>query len=195
MELGVTRISVERRKKGTSTMESFQFDSTSFARHGGRFAPTKEELKAELKAYLTTHPELNRTEVAKLMEEHKHELIYTPPYLPGVQPIERVWAYAKNHVASRYRAGRTVRELVAQTYEGFYGDGKQHVGVDARLCASVIQHSHKLCDHLIEQDDALNGRIDDLTTEASAAQPDVEDDVEVEMDPFPGAWDEEDRDE
>ena len=112
------------------------------------------------------------------MEEHKHELIHTPPYLPGVQPIERVWAYAKNHVASRYRAGRTVRELVAQTYEGFYGDGKQHVGVDARLCASVIQHSHKLCDHLIEQDDALNGRIDDLTTEASVAQPDVEDDVE-----------------
>jgi transposase len=193
IELGVTSISVERQKKGTSTMERFQFDSTSFARHGGRFAPTREELKAELKAHLTTHPELNRTEVAKLMQEHKHELIYTPPYLPGVQPIERLWGYAKNYVAARYHSGRSMRELIAQTYQGFYGDGDQHAGVDARLCASVIEHSHSFCNHLIEQDDAVSGTIDELATDSLPLQADVEEDIEADMDSFPGVWGEDEQ--
>jgi hypothetical protein len=193
VELGVNSVTVQRLKKGTSTRESFQFDASSFARRGGRFAPTRDELKVELQAYLAAHPEMNRTEVVKLMSEHKHELIYTPPYLPGVQPIERLWAYVKNHVASQYRAGRTMRELIAQTYEGMYGDGDKHTGVDAQLCASVIEHSHGFCNHLIEQDDQLDGSISDLTTECQPEQPDVDKDVDADMDPFPGACDEEGR--
>jgi hypothetical protein len=191
IELGITNISVERQKKGTTTRESHHFDADSFARHGGRFAPTLAEMKLHLQAHLVAHPELNRTEVRKLMDEHKHELIYTPPYLPGVQPMERLWAYIKNHVAAQYHAGRTMRELFQHTYQGFYGDGDKHAGVSAQLCASVIQHSHHFCNHLIDQDDALSGTIDDLCTEARQAQHDVDEDIEAEMDPFPGAWDEE----
>jgi hypothetical protein len=193
IELGVSSISVQRQKKGTLTMESQHFEAATFARRGGRFAPTLTELKTELKAYLAAHPELNRTEVVKLMAEHKHELIYTPPYLPGVQPIERLWAYVKNHVAAQYQAGRTMRELIRQTYQGFYGDGDRHTGVDAQLCASVIEHSHSFCNYLIEQDDALSGTIDDLKTESTAVQPDVEEDIEAEMDSFPGVEEEEDE--
>ena len=108
--------------------------------------------------------------VDKLFTAHGHELIYTPPYLPGVQPIERLWAYVQNHVAAQYRRGRTVPELVSQTYQGFYGDDQQHAGVDAALCARVIEHSHSFCNHLIEQDDALSGIIDSLSTESTAVQ-------------------------
>ena len=187
VELGVNSISVQRQKKGTQTMESFQFDADSFARRGGRFAPTRDELKAELQAYLRAHPDVNRTEVAKLMAQHKHELIYTPPYLPGVQPIERLWAYVKNHVASQYRTGRTMRDLIRQTYQGLYGDSDKHVGVDAQLCASVIEHSHSFCNHLIEQDDALSGRIDDLSTESQPIPPDVDEDIEADMEPLAAA--------
>jgi hypothetical protein len=187
MELGVSSISMQRQKKGTLTMDNVQFDASTFARRGGRFAPTLAELKTQLKAHLAAHPKVNRTEVAKLMEEHKHELIYTPPYLPGVQPIERLWAYVKNHVAAQYRAARTMRELIRQTYEGFYGDGDKHAGVDDQLCASVIEHSHSFCNHLIEQDDALSGTVDELTTESTVVQPDVEEDIEADMDPFAGA--------
>jgi hypothetical protein len=189
-ELGVSSISVQRQKKGTLTMESFQFDASTFSRRGGRFAPTLAELKVELLAYLAGLPELNRTEVTKLMAAHKHELIYTPPYLPGVQPIERLWAYVKNHVAAQYRLGRTMRELVRQTYEGFYGDGDKHAGVDAQLCASVIEHSHSFCNHLIEQDDALSGTVEELTSESTPVQPDVEQDIDAEMDSFPGVEEE-----
>jgi hypothetical protein len=93
IELGISSISVERQKKGTLTMEQHVFDAASFSRHGGRHAPTLAELKAELMAYLAAHPGMNRTEVSKLFTAHGHELIYTPPYQPGVQPIERLWAY------------------------------------------------------------------------------------------------------
>jgi hypothetical protein len=193
IELGVRSISGQRQKKGTQTMENFHFEADTFARRGGRYAPTLAELKVELQAYLTAHPQHNRTEVSKLMTQHKHELIYTPPYLPGVQPIERLWAYVKNHVAAEYRAGRTMRELIRQTHEGFYGDGDKHVGVDARLCASVIEHSHTFCNYLIEQDDALSGTIDDLTSESRVVETDVEADIDAEMDPFPGAEEEDDE--
>jgi hypothetical protein len=174
-------------EEGHSDDESFQFNADSFARRGGRYAPSLAELKVELQSYLRAHPHTNRTEVAKLMSEHKHELIYTPPYLPGVQPIERLWAYVKNHVAAQYKAGRTMRDLIRQTHEGFYGDSDKHAGVDAQLCASVIEHSHAFCNHLIEQDDSLSGTIDDLTSESQPTQPDVDDDIEADMEPFPAA--------
>jgi transposase len=193
IELGVSSITVQRQKKGTLIMEQHVFEAASFARHGGRHAPTLAELKAELMVYLAAHPGMNRTEVAKLFVAHGHELIYTPPYLPGVQPIERLWAYVKNHVATQYRRGRTVAELVSQTYQGFYGDGAQHAGVDVALCTRVIAHSHSFCNHLIEQDDALSGTIDDLSTESAVVQPDIEQDINADMAPFPEADVEEDE--
>jgi transposase len=193
IELGVSSISIQRQKKGTLSMEQHVFDAASFARHGGRHAPTLAELKAELMMYLAAHPGMNRTEVAKLFAAHRHELIYTPPYQPGVQPIERLWAYVKNHVASQYKRGRTVSELILQTYQGFYGDGLQHAGVDAVLCTRVIKHSHNFCNDLIEQDDALSGTIDHLSSESVVVPPDIEEDINADMDPFPEADVEEDE--
>ena len=193
IEFGVTSVTVRRAKKGTTAMQSFAFEASTFQLHGGPYAPTREELKEELRSYLATHPGTNRTEVCKLMEQHQHQLIYTPPYLPAVQPIERLWGYIKNYVARQFKAGRTLRELHQQTYQGFYGDGNGHEGVDARLAASVILHSHKSCNFLIEEDDALKGTIDNLSTEVSAVPIDVEQDIEAEMDPFPGVEDEDEE--
>ena len=65
--------------------------------------------------------------------------------------------------------------------------------MDARLAASVILHSHKSCNFLIEEDDALKGTIDNLSTEVSAVPIDVEQDIEAEMDPFPGVEDEDEE--
>ena len=83
-------------------------------------------------------------------------------------------------------------ELTVQTRQGFYGDSDRHVGVDAQR-ASVIEHAHGFCNHLIEQDDALSGSITDLTTASQPRPLDVDEDVQAEMDPFPGAMDEGDR--
>jgi transposase len=191
VELGVTSITVERQKKGTESRETKRFNQPSFYQRGGRFAPTLEELRAELSKYLTEHPSINRTEVSKLFEENGHQLLYTPPYLPGVQPIERLWAYVKNYVASQYQTGRTMPQLLEQTYKGFYGDDQGHEGVTKDLAGSVIRHSIGYCDYLISQDDSLDGTMYDLQTELTAAPTDIVQDIEADMDPFPGVVEEE----
>ena len=50
------------------------------------------ERRVEVQAYLRAHSLMNHTEVAKRMPEHKHELVYAPPYLPSAQPIKPLWA-------------------------------------------------------------------------------------------------------
>ena len=190
IELGVTTMTVERQKKGTESRETKRFNQASFYQQGGKWAPTLEELKAELKRYLTEHPDINRTEVSKLMEANGHQLIYTPPYLPGVQPIERLWAYVKNYVASQYHSGRTMPQLLQQTYKGFYGDGQRHAGVTADLSANVIRHSMDYCNYLIEQDDSLDGDIHNLKTELTAMPTDIVEDIDADMAPFPGVVEE-----
>jgi transposase len=185
-EWGVNSITVERVKKGTKSTETKVFHSASYCQPGSKYAPTLEELKAHLKLYISSHPEINRTEVYKLFEQQHHELIYTPPYQPGVQPIERLWAYVKNYVASLYQSGRTMTMLLEQTYKGFYGDGISHAGVDATLSVNVIRHSKEYCDYLISLDDELDGNIMDLQTESSAEDTDIVQDIDVDLDPFPG---------
>ena len=80
-----------------------------------------------------------------------------------------------------------MRDLIRQTHQGFYGDSDKHAGVDAQLCAIVIEHAHGFCNHLIDQDDALSGTIDDLRTESQPTLPDVDEDIEADMEPFPTA--------
>jgi hypothetical protein len=193
IELGVNSISVQRQKKGTRTMETKTFPKPSFYEVGSKWAPTLDELKKELKTYLDTHPGINQTQVQKLFKQHGHELIYTPPYQPGAQPIERLWAYAKNYVASQYQTGRTMSELLDQTYKGFYGDGQQHTGVNQALCTSVINHSKEYCNYLIDVDDELDGTILDLKTESAAEVTDIVADIEADMDPFPGVVEEQEE--
>ena len=124
------------------------------------------------------------------MEANSHYLIYTPPYLPGIQPIERLWAYAKNYVASQYQSGRTMPQLLQQTYKGFYGDGQRHAGVTVHLSANVIRHSMDYCNYLIEQDDTLDGDIHNLQTELTAMPTDIVEDIDADMAPFPGVVEE-----
>jgi hypothetical protein len=86
-----------------------------------------------------------------------------------------------------------MRDLIRQTYQGLCGDSDKRAGVDAQLCTSVIEHSHGLCSHLVEQDDALSGTIDELSTESTVVQPDIEQDINADMDPFPDAGVEDDE--
>ena len=110
--------------------------------------------------------------------------------LPGIHPIERLWAYVKNYVAFQYQSGRTMPQLLQQTSKGFYGDGQRHAGVTADLSANVIRHSMDYCNYLIEQDDSLDGDIHNLKTELTAMPTDIVEDIDADMDPFPGAMEE-----
>ena len=154
---GIESITVERRHESTQSNAHITFDRSSFTCHGGANAPTLVEMKAFLTQYLIKHPQNQKTAVQKLFYQHDHSLIYTPPYTPQVQPIELVWAYVKSYVASQYKRNRTVTELIADTRRGFYGDGRDHAGLDEEACAKRIQHCHCWCDEWIERDGHLQG--------------------------------------
>lgn len=117
----------------------------------------------------------------KKFDEHGYELIYTPPYLPDVQPIEKAWAFVKNHVAVRYKNRRTMDELLAQVREGLYGDGKDHTGLTAERAESIVRHSLHCCGAMIVEDKALIGDIMTVKTSVVVSAPDSEKDTDAEM--------------
>ena len=98
-----------------------------------------------------------------LFRDQGYELIYTPPYSPNLQPIETVWAMVKNHVAHKFRRGRKMAQLLEDTRAGFYGTVEsKYKGVTAEACQSIIAKCHNFANRIIENDDLLEGTIENL---------------------------------
>ena len=134
IRLGITNVIVSRPCETTRLHTNTTFDSSTFDRRGGHFAPRLDELKEKLRQFLVDHPEHQQTAVQKLFRNNDHVLIYTPPYTPNVQPIESAWAYVKRYVATQYSSDRTISQLLEQTRRGFYGDGRLHTALDGDKC-------------------------------------------------------------
>ena len=70
------------------------------------------------------------------MRDAGHELLYTPPYVSELQPIELIWAYTKSLVARQSHRSRTVDEAAIQTRQAMDK-------VNNQLCRKVIGHCHR----------------------------------------------------
>ena len=121
-------------------------------------------MRIELIKYLNENPDYQKTKVTQLFNRYEYNLLYTPPYTPTTQPIEKVWGYVKNYVARLYSNGRTIGQLRNQTLTGFYGEiDENHPGVTAEFCNDVIEKSHRWCNNFLKEDGVLNGSIDNVT--------------------------------
>jgi hypothetical protein len=128
-------------------------------------APSASELSNALKLEISKHPDRQRTEIKKLFDERGWQLIYTPPYTPEVQPIEKVWAFVKNYIASLFTPHRTSSILITHTILAFYGDiPSLHHGVTEELCQSIINNSYKWCDEFISRHMTAGGNLSSLAT-------------------------------
>jgi hypothetical protein len=168
-------------------VERKRFGEASYFNKAGKYAPTKEEMQAELRKYLQMHPQ--RTEVQQLFDAEGWTLVYTPPYTPTTQPIETVWGYVKNYVARKYENGRKMEVLRQQTLDGMYGNpSDNHEGVTAAFCQSVIDRCHRWSNSFIEADSELGGTVEALTGNPDMEIPDIDldEDEENEADPFAG---------
>ena len=67
------------------------------------------------------HPENLEEQVETFMRKRGWELIWTPPYMPQFQPIERFWAYGKRFVGMNFELKRTMRDVWQQLRKGLYG--------------------------------------------------------------------------
>jgi transposase len=83
---------------------------------------TVDELRTSYMLWLKQNkPEKLECKVERLLRDSGHEILWTPPYCPDLQPIELFWAAGKNWAAEGYFRGRTMRETIKQLREGWYG--------------------------------------------------------------------------
>jgi hypothetical protein len=85
--------------------------STWTMRGGPGGDPYTEEVQTHLETALRLyfpHRLLTSPEISFANESY--DLLFTPPYMPKFQPIERCWAYSKNEVAEEWRIGRLLHE-------------------------------------------------------------------------------------
>lgn len=143
-KLNINSIQVRREEK-VKTM-----DSSTWNHRKSLYAPSTSELLDALKLAVSSRPDTQLSAIQKIFNRRGWQLIFTPPYTPQCQPIEKVWAYVKHHIASLFEPHRSVSVLLTHTILAFYGDPlSNHPGVTEDLCQSLINHSYKWCNQFI----------------------------------------------
>ncbi len=73
--------------------------------------PNAEEIKVYTHKFIkNNYPKLLRNDLQQYFDDLKYEIIYTPPYCPKFQPIEKVWGWSKSFVAALCFSGRKLEE-------------------------------------------------------------------------------------
>jgi hypothetical protein len=98
-----------------------------------------------VKQHLKEHPEINTTVPQQLLSDAGYEMLYTPPYVSQLQPIELIWAFTKSLVARQSHRTRSVQEAAVQTRQAMDA-------VTAQLCRKVITHCHTWIDTFMHSD-------------------------------------------
>jgi transposase len=78
----------------------------------------------------------------QLCDDQGFELLYTPPYISQLQPIELIWAQVKHIVSRLSHRTRSAVEAARQMRLAFDD-------IDAIACQKVIAHTHKWIDEFL----------------------------------------------
>jgi transposase len=168
--------SIEVRREGRVK----RMDPSTWNHRKSLYAPSAVELLDSLKVAVAAHPECQLSAIQKIFNQRGWQLIYTPPYTPQCQPIEKVWAYVKHHIASLFEPHRTVAVLLTHTILAFYGDPLvNHPGVTEEFCQSLINHSYKWCNQFIDMHMKEGGNL--FTLAAHLSENPIEEAVPVEI--------------
>jgi hypothetical protein len=168
--------SVEVRREGRVK----QMNPSTWNHRKSLYAPSAVELLDALKVAVAAHPECQLSAIQKIFNQRGWQLIYTPPYTPECQPIEKVWAYVKHHIASLFDPHRSVADLLTHTILAFYGDPlTNHPGVTEEFCQSLINHSYKWCYEFIKMHMKEDGNLSTLAE--SLREDPLEEAVPVEI--------------
>jgi transposase len=119
-----------------------KFSADARGKAGG---PTLVQLKEAVKQHLAAHPEINTTVPQQLMDDAGYELLYTPPYVSDLQPIEMIWAFTKSFVARQSHRTRTAHACAVQTREAMEQ-------VTAELCQKQIRHCHEWIEEFMQSE-------------------------------------------
>lgn len=125
---------------------------------------TKPELFEKILLYKSQFP--RKPNLDKVLERHGHKVLRLPPYHPELNPIEKIWALAKNWVASRnvtFKLG-DVEKLTREKFN--------EIGVNEwkKVCEHVIKHEKRL----IESENLLDDTVDNLSFTVNTGTSDEE---------------------
>jgi hypothetical protein len=174
----VSSITVE----GDRVIPDSKFSADARGKAGG---PTVVQLKQAVKQHLAAHPEINTTVPQQLVSDAGYALLYTPPYVSDLQPIEMIWAFTKAIVARQSTRTRTAQACAAQTREAMDR-------VSAELCQKQIRHCHTWIEQFMQSQEG--GSLQQFGTLA-ALLPLAAALIQTEVvDPLPDPADEDDED-
>ena len=89
----------------------------------------RKKFKAlHIKIIKNMYLKLLRNDLQQRFDVLKYEIIYTPPYFPKFQPIERVWGWSKNFVAQLFYSGQKLEQTYAQMVAVWYGGTSYKAG-------------------------------------------------------------------
>jgi transposase len=122
--------------------------ASKFSANAGKAAggPTLMQLKTAVKQHLAAHPEINTTVPQQLMSDEGYELLYTPPYVSDLQPIEMIWAFTKALVVRQSHRTRTAQACAVQTREAMEC-------VTVELCQKQIAHCHAWIEQFMQSEE------------------------------------------
>jgi hypothetical protein len=128
---------------GGRSIQASKFSADARGKAGG---PTLPQLKTAVKQHLAEHPEINTTVPQQLMSDEGYELLYTPPYVSDLQPIEMIWAFTKAIVARQSTRTRTAQACAVQTRVAMEQ-------VTAELCQKQIKHCHAWIERFMQSEE------------------------------------------
>ena len=161
-----------------------EFEKEAFQQRAAKnrpFIPNLDELKLGFAQWLRDNkPEALECKVERLLRQSGHEVLWTPPYCPDLQPIELFWAAGKRRVADEFENGRKMRETVADLRDGWYGNAHKLSAEDAldpdilvkpSDCGLLAEHAVKMAnDRFIAMCPGLSGCIGNLECDWSLVE-------------------------
>jgi hypothetical protein len=172
--------SITVQRDGTSKY----FGKASLFQPASRYAPTVDEMRGWMKAYLLQHPSFNRTLLRQAFDAEGWQLLYTPPYCCECQPIELLWAHVKNYVGREMGSDHSIAGVTQLARKGFYGDpDNNHAPADATLCSKLFEHVYSWCNRWIQSDTELTGtlqQLSDIFVPADDPFDDIDDEEEAQ---------------
>jgi hypothetical protein len=82
------------------------------------------------------------------MEQHGHELLYSPAFQPEVQAIELAWGTMKKSVSRQHVRGRTIHETRAQVQAALRAITHQQI-------AGYFKHVDTVLEEWVQADEEL----------------------------------------
>jgi len=138
--------------------------------------PSMVELKDAYLRALASDPSTKNILLDKIvvvMKDAGHDILWTPPYCPDLQPIEIFWAHGKGHAAQQYRNGNTMKQCIQALREGWYG-GIYPEGVTFQRSKEpsdiegILRKVEEEANKRIKQLEGLHGTLASLTWDADA---------------------------